>query len=391
MKFAHFSDVHIGGWREEQLKIMSIQAFLKAIDICIQENVAFVLIAGDLFNTALPPIDQIRDVAAGLAKLKENDIEVYLIPGSHDYSPSGKTMIEVLEKAGLCHNVFKLNGNKLDFTIDKTGVKLTGILGLACGLDKKIYETLDKTNLEKESGFKIFLFHATLEEFKPASLEMVPGDPTASLPKNFNYYAGGHPHYIFAKHKEGYGLITYPGALFPNNFKELEEFKHGGFYIVDEKLNYKHVPVKIKDVEIFHFDANNKNPKELEEEIKEKLSRHDLIDKIVTLRVEGTLKNGKPSDVNFKEIINNLKDSYFVLKNTSKLESKELEELKAESGTVEEIEAKLIKEVKTEINVENLMNVLNKEKNEGERNIELENRIVKDFIKMLELEEVWKC
>src|SRR3989338_3856427 len=390
MKFAHFSDVHIGGWREEQLKVMSIQAFLKAVDICISENVAFVLISGDLFNTALPPIDQIRDVAAGLAKLKENDIEVYLIPGSHDYSPSGKTMIEVLEKAGLCHNVFKLNGNKLEFTVDKTGAKITGILGLACGLDKKIYEKLDRTNLEEEKGFKIFLFHATLEEFKPASLEMAPGEPTNSLPKNFNYYAGGHPHYIFAKQKEGYGLITYPGALFPNNFKELEEFKHGGFYIVDDKLNYKHVPVKIKDVETFNFDANNKNPKELEEEIKDKLNKHDLKDKIVTIRIEGTLKSGKPGDVNLKEITSNLKDSYFVLRNAAKLESREMEELKVDEGTVEEIESKLIKEIKSELNVNNIITILNKEKDEGERNIEFENRVMKDFLKMLDLDEVWK-
>ena len=391
MKFAHFSDVHIGGWREEQLKVMSIEAFRRAVEICIKENVAFVLIAGDLFNTALPPIDQIRDVAAGLAKLKENNIEVYLIPGSHDYSPSGKTMIEVLEKAGLCHNVFKLNGNKLEFTIDKTGVKLTGILGLACGLDKRIYEKLDKSNLENEKGFKIFLFHATLEEFKPASLEMAPGEPTVSLPKNFNYYAGGHPHYVFAKHKEGYGLITYPGALFPNNFKELEEFKHGGFYIVDDKLNYKHVPVKVRDVETFFFDAENKNPKELEEEIKEKLAKKNLKDKIVTIRVEGVLKSGKPGDVNFNEIISNLKDSYFVLRNAAKLESREIEQIKVEAGTVEEVENRLINEVKTEINIVNLMNVLNKEKDEGERNVEFENRIMKDFVKVLNLEEVWKC
>ena len=46
MKFAHFSDIHIGGWREEELRRINVDAFSKSIDICIQENVAFVIIAG---------------------------------------------------------------------------------------------------------------------------------------------------------------------------------------------------------------------------------------------------------------------------------------------------------------------------------------------------------
>src|SRR3989344_2645674 len=148
MRFAHFSDIHIGGWREEKLKTMSVQALNQAADIIIKEQLDFVLIAGDLFDSALPQIDLIRDAAAVLKKLNNADIPIYLIPGSHDFSPSGKTMIEVLEKAGLCINVFKHHQGNLTFTVDKkTGTKLTGILGLACGLDRKLYEQLQKTPL----------------------------------------------------------------------------------------------------------------------------------------------------------------------------------------------------------------------------------------------------
>ena len=50
MKFAHMSDCHVGGWREEKLKELSINAFEQAVDECIKENVAFVLISGDFFN-----------------------------------------------------------------------------------------------------------------------------------------------------------------------------------------------------------------------------------------------------------------------------------------------------------------------------------------------------
>ena len=73
MKFAHMSDCHVGGWREERLKELSILAFEQAINECIKENVAFVLISGDLFNTSLPNIDIIKRTAQALDKLREND------------------------------------------------------------------------------------------------------------------------------------------------------------------------------------------------------------------------------------------------------------------------------------------------------------------------------
>src|SRR3990167_942688 len=137
MKFAHMSDCHVGGWREERLKELSILAFEQAIEECVKENVAFVLISGDLFNTSLPSIDILKRTAQTLDKLRENDISCYVIPGSHDFSPSGETMLDVLEKAGLMENVMKFKDNKLEFTLDKTNTKITGIFGLRQGLDRK--------------------------------------------------------------------------------------------------------------------------------------------------------------------------------------------------------------------------------------------------------------
>ena len=147
MKFAHIADIHIGGWKEEKLNIMSTLALDKAIDKCISEHVAFVIIAGDLFNTALPNIDLIKEVSKTLNKLKEHEIECYIIPGSHDFSPSGKTMVDVFENSGLVSNVMKTERTedslRLRLTTDKTGAKLTGLYGKAMGLEKLDYDILD--------------------------------------------------------------------------------------------------------------------------------------------------------------------------------------------------------------------------------------------------------
>src|SRR3989338_9249366 len=147
MKFAHLADCHIGSWRDPKLRDISTIAFSKAIDKCIEEAVDFILISGDLFNTSLPRIDNLKTVVSILNQLKKRGIPVYIIAGSHDYSPSGKTMLDVLEAEGLFINVLKgheIDGKlKLDFTIDhKTGAKITGMLGKRYSLEKEYYKNL---------------------------------------------------------------------------------------------------------------------------------------------------------------------------------------------------------------------------------------------------------
>lgn len=391
MRFAHIADCHIGGWREDKLKELSIKSFETAIDICLKRHVGFILISGDLFNTALPSIELIRDTAEILKNAKNHDVSVYIIPGSHDFSPSGKTMLDVLEKAGLVENVVKFKGDNLIFTEDKTGVKITGLYGKKGGLEINEYENIDLKDLEEERGFKIFMFHTALTEFKPADMEKMDSISYAKLPKNFNYYAGGHVHYIFDK-REDKSLYVFPGALFPNNFKEIEEFKHGGFYIVDDQLNMEYVNVLLKDVKSYFFDANEKTPDEIKDEIINNIKEFE--DKIITIRIEGILRSGKPNDVNFKDINDKLKEAYIVLKNTNKLTTKEFEEIEVKSGNVEDIEHGVIKETLEQVDfslfdddmTKRLMEVFDIEKNEDEKNFDFEKRVVKEGKKILGLE-----
>ncbi|MDP3728840.1 MAG: DNA repair exonuclease [bacterium] len=397
MLFAHFSDCHVGGWKEEKLKELNMQCFKKAIALVMERNVDFLLISGDLFNTALPQIDYIKECTSELKKLKDLGITVYMIAGSHDYSPSGKTMLDVLEKAGLIINVMNFyEDGTLKFTYDKTGAKITGMLGKKGGLEINDYENLNVKNLEAEDGFKIFMFHTAINEFKPQGLEEMAGADAATLPQNFHYYAGGHVHYIFQK-KFGQGVLTFPGALFPNNFKEMEEWQYGGVYFVDEHAKWEYVPVKIKDVETFSISIDDLSPEQATAKILQEVKARNTKDKIITLRVHGEL-DGKTSDINFKEIIEHLHEAYFVLKNTNKLQSKQNKEISMKLGTVEEIEQEILKEQISEIKIKEmdknkedqftqlLMQLLNKEKEDGEKVQDFEKRIISEGLKVLDVE-----
>lgn len=391
MKFAHLSDCHIGGWREDTLRDINLKSFEKAIDICTEQHVGFVIIAGDLFDTALPSIDILKQTAKILNKLKEYDIPIYVIPGSHDFSASGKTMLDVLENAGLIINVMKFENNKLQFTIDRTGVKLTGMYGKKGGLEIADYEKLEKQHLEDEEGFKIFLFHTLIDELKPKEFEMIEATPINLLPKNFNYYAGGHPHFVYSQKHQDHGIISYPGPIYPNNFQELEKLKHGGFYIIDVKdsnVEAKHIPLNIIETVSYYINAENKTPKEIEKEILNLVK--DYENKIITLRIEGCLSSGKISDINFKSILSNFKEAYHILKNTSKLTTKEFIESSVDIRSVDDIEISIIKEhVKQSIFKEEkicqIITALDKEKFEGEKNTDFESRIIKEVSAIIEI------
>ena len=405
MKYAHLADLHLGSWRDSKMSDLSTQAFLQAIDECIDKRVDFILFAGDIFNTSLPALDTLKIVTKKLKELQDKGLPLYVIAGSHDFSPSGKTMVDVLENAGLLRNVCKGSVHpetkklQLQFCIDdKTGTKITGILGRKGQLDKSYYENLELGSLENEPGYKIFMFHTTLSELKPKHLEHVESHPASFLPKSFNYYAGGHIHHKNRVDLEGYGPMTYPGALFPNNFAEIEKYSHGGYYLinVDDTKNQKieWLPLNVKEHLKIIMDCSGKTP----EAITNDLSIFtDVKDKIVTIRLFGKLDKGKVSDINFKLVFDKFyeQEAYFIMKNTAKVHSEEFEEIKMSETNPEIMEERIIKEhlqqlrlfdLPTELNLcKGLLNSLNCDKKEGETVTDFNNRIIKEMKATLEL------
>jgi len=409
MKYAHLADLHLGSWRDQKMRDLSTNAFLQAIDQCIQQKVDFILFSGDLFNTSLPSLDTLKIVTKKLKEVLDKQIPLYAIPGSHDFSPSGKTMIDVLENAGLLKNVCKGTINpetkelQLKWTIDpKTQAKITGILGRRGLLDRTYYENLARELLEQEQGYKIFLFHTTIAELLPQNLNMIDSQPLSFLPKYCNYYAGGHIHHPTQYIQSDYPLVTYTGALFPNNFQELEKYSNGSYYIINVDENNqqtiqtipletaKHIPIIL--------DCTNKSPEIIVYDLLNQFQNKELDNTIITIRLHGTIKHGKVSDINFKEIFERLytQNAYFVMKNTSKLTSEEFAEIKTSATDPDTIEAETIQEhlqqlttfdKNTELQlIKSLLQSLNTSKHEGEHVLDFQKRVISELNKILNIE-----
>ena len=414
MKYAHLADLHLGSWREEKMRELSLKVFLKAIDDCILKQVDFILFAGDMFNTSLPALDSLKIVTKKLKELKDKDIPIYVVAGSHDFSPSGKTMIDVLENAGLLKNVCKGIVNDetkqlhLNITIDqKTGAKITGILGRKGQLDKTYYQNLNLEALENESGYKIFMFHTTLTELKPKHLEKIESQPASFLPKGFNYYAGGHVHHKteVTLPELGTGPLTYPGALFPNNFGELEKYSFGGYYIIEtnseenqegkQEQTIEFIPLEMIKHQKLILNCNHKTQEAVASETTSYFETLELTDTIVTIRLTGKLEKGRVSDINFKDVFDKLykQGAYFVMKNTYQLNSEEFEEIKIAEADPEHVEEEIIKEHLQQIKLfaperelgltKDLLSALNTTKREGETVSDFNKRVDEEVGRLL--------
>jgi hypothetical protein len=388
------ADLHLGGWRDPELEKVSRTVFDKAVDKCISENVDFILISGDFFDTSMPAFEILDFITSKLQELRKKGIPVYSVAGSHDYSPSGKTILKVLENAELIRDVAK--GEEKDgklllkFTEDDSGAKLTGIFGRKGSLDEEYFRNMDRS-IEEGEGYKIFLFHTGIKDYLPGYLKETNAIPVSLLPKDFDYYAGGHIHHR-SEHDYGKGKVVFPGALFPANFQELERFGAGGLYIIEDG-NIRYEEIKECDVETIQADAENKTAKEVELELEEEIAKLSGEDFILLIRVSGMMKEGKTTDINFRRLSEEAynRGALIVKRNTNALGSREYEEVKVSTDTIDGIEEKIIKEHLGQSGMEGekelldkLISVLDTEKLEGETNPTFESRVVDEADKVFE-------
>jgi DNA repair protein SbcD/Mre11 len=354
-KFAHITDCHLGSWRNPKLRDLNLQAFEKSILISIKEQVDFIIITGDFFDVNIPQLGPVKRAVEILKNARDSGIDVYMIYGSHDFNKANISMIDILHSAELFikPTEFQTDSNSvvLKFFVDKkTGAKITGISGRKVGLDKEIYEKLDKKNLEMEEGFKIFLLHAGIQEILPIDKTFRDSLPLSLLPKGFDYYGGGHIHKRLEK-KIDKSLIVYPGPLFGSTFQDLEDTAKGekrGFYIVTfEKkiLDCRFIEISVAEILYKEIVTSKWSTEKLENEITKNISELQVKNKIVLLKVKGKLI-GKRSNIDFGKFSLDIANKGALLSfiNTNNLSTDETKIVTVQSENKNDIEREIFHE-----------------------------------------------
>ncbi|MDD3993660.1 MAG: DNA repair exonuclease [Candidatus Nanoarchaeia archaeon] len=394
VKFAHLADCHLGSWRLPSLQDLNFKSFQKAIDIILTEKVDFVLICGDLFDSAYPSIEILKETFAEFRRINDANIPVYLIAGSHDYSASGKTFLDVLEKAGFCKNMEKFeiqddNSIKLIPYIHD-GIAIYGYSGKKSGLE---IEELKRVYFSSVNPYTIFMLHTTINE---VAMENMPSINKINLPLA-QYYALGHIHQVRHLQDKNQHFI-YPGPIFPNNFQELVDLKCGSFQITEINDKLKTYNIKLPLKEVVYIELELDNGIDATEKIINELDRYNLNDKILLLKLKGTLLSGKTGDINFGKIEEFIdkKKAFAYLRNISQLKTIENNITVNENDfeNIEKIEKTIIEEFSNqnpnEFNkfLPQIMNSLSIEKNDDEKNAVFEDRIIDELRVILNMEKI---
>jgi hypothetical protein len=411
------ADCHLGAFSDPVLRGLSLEAFQKAMDKCMEEKIDFILISGDLFHTNIPDMGVVNQAVVKMREVRDAGINIYVIYGSHDFSPNETSIVDILASAGLFRKIVKgeIIDNKLMlefFTDLKTKAKFVGISGRALGLEREYFEILDRESLEKEEGFKIFAFHTALDELKPSSLAPMGSMPLSYLPKGFDYYAGGHIHTKIEEKITEHGTIRYPGAFFGYSFRDLEQNSKGektGFFIVtfdDRVRDVRYMEIPVCDYVFSEYDVTNKNSVKANEMLVREVKDLSVDGKLVLIRVRGELSGGKTSDINFNQLRSILRHNGAIYANINRyaLSSKEYKAIRVEGRDIHEVEENLLREnigavkvsepgLKGEKGIQvavDLLGALRHDKKTMEKKKEYDERMVKRAIEKLKLKETIK-
>lgn len=85
MKFLHISDLHLGK-RVNGFSMLEDQRYIlnQILEILTQEKIEAVLIAGDIYDRSIPPVEAIELFDAFISDIAERSIKVAIIAGNHD-------------------------------------------------------------------------------------------------------------------------------------------------------------------------------------------------------------------------------------------------------------------------------------------------------------------
>lgn len=324
VKFIHTADLHLGSRLNintdnsinDQYSNAVYDSFIKIIDGAIENEVNFVLIAGDVFDNESRSVKATRIFKEQCERLNEKNIDIFLINGNHDpYQIDG----ELLK---LPSNVKVCESEKVSiFEVYDDDNLIARVLGQSYRGSAESRKMATFYTTSDQSVYNIGLLHTQLD---PNNTNYVPVSKKELIEHNhIDYWALGHIHdqRIINDHIP---YIIYPGI--PQG-RDIGETGEGGYYLVH--LEPENTYYKFKSTSDYIFKKVTINLEEMEEDslselnyfIKDKLEEYyKNLDKevkgyIIRLVLEGrtnihaVLKEQQDEVIN--DILNNNRQYFF--------------------------------------------------------------------------------
>lgn len=219
MKFIHAADIHLDSPLHglsaypdapaSQLRNASREAFSQLIDRAIEEEVAFLIIAGDLYDGDWKDHNTGIFFSQQMGRLRKAGIRAFLIYGNHDAES------EMTKKLTLPDNVIAFSARKPEVhKLDELKVALHG----QSFKEKAVTDNLVQRYPDPIAGYyNIGVLHTALEGYS-AHANYAPCTRAELHVKGYDYWALGHVH-EFQQWTEK-SIIVFPGNLQGRHIRE---------------------------------------------------------------------------------------------------------------------------------------------------------------------------
>ncbi|MDE6846766.1 MAG: exonuclease SbcCD subunit D [Lachnospiraceae bacterium] len=254
MKFMHLADLHLGK-RVNEFSMLEDQKYVleQVLKLLDEERADALLIAGDIYDRQIPPIEAVRLFDFFLTRVAERHIQVYLISGNHDSIERVSFGARLMESSGI-HMATEYDGT-VDFVTveDEYGVidiyllpflkpaQVRAVWGEEAEQIRTYQEALAfvmsklTRNMEHRSILLAHQFVAGAavcdsEEHAVGGLDQV----EVSCFDGFDYVALGHLH---GAQCAGRDVVRYAGTLLKYSFSEVSHKKSVTMVELKEKGN----------------------------------------------------------------------------------------------------------------------------------------------------------
>jgi exonuclease SbcD len=219
MRFLHSADLHIDRSFEgiqmlsdkvkEQLPAINRKVLQKLVDTALEQEVDFVLLAGDTFHQARPSLRIQHDFFQEISRLAVAEIPVYMIFGNHDYYDSNRYWFDFPENVVLfpSETVETIRG------VSKNG-ETYAISGFSYQQPWITTNKVSEFPSRLPVDYHIGMYHGDNgEHYAPFSVSEM-------KQKGYDYWALGHIHVPKILSEEP--MIVYPGTPQGRTQKEQE-------------------------------------------------------------------------------------------------------------------------------------------------------------------------
>lgn len=237
VRFIHVADLHLGApvrgvchagpeWAARLQRAIP-EAFERVVDVALEREADFMVVAGDVFDTSRPSYRDYLRFFEGLRRLDEAGIPVYLVAGNHDPFTLWGRGVELLPKSARMLGV----GGPEFALFERDGEPLCLIGGRSYynqtwPADESIAEGISRAAAEEAFGpraarapLSVGVIHTGLD----LDLSKAPVDQGELLSSGIDYWACGHLHRFTVRPSAGDPRIVFPGCVQARDVRETGE------------------------------------------------------------------------------------------------------------------------------------------------------------------------